>query len=100
MSEVSPIGIPNLLSQGDVLARTRGAQAGAEQVLKEQAAVEVRRAADRRAEQVQASARIGAAGRRRREDDRRGSRQHHDLYDAGDEEPEDGDEGHRLDVSA
>jgi hypothetical protein len=101
MSEVSPIGLPNLVSQGDLLARTRGAQVGAEQVLREQAAVELRRTAERRAEQVQEAGRVQPSGRRRRDEQRRGARDDREGYDLVDEVPDDEpDEGHHLDVTA
>jgi hypothetical protein len=101
MSEVSPIGIPNLVSQGDLIARTRGAQAGAEQVLREQTAVELRRVGDRRAGQVQETGKVQPSGKRRRDDQRRGAQDQHEGYDLVDEVPDDdGDEGHHLDVTA
>jgi hypothetical protein len=100
VSEVPPIGLPNILSQSDLIARTRGAQAGAEQALKDATAVELRRAAERRAEQVQSAARVEPAGRRRHEDEQRGSQEGHDRYDHAEEDPAEPDEGHHLDVSA
>jgi hypothetical protein len=100
MSDVPPIGIPNLVSQGDLIARTRGAQASAEQVLGEQTAAELHRIGEQRAEQVQESARVEASGRRGRERGQQQPDDPHDRYDHGDDDPDEADEGHRLDVSA
>jgi hypothetical protein len=97
MSDVPPIGLPNLISQGDLLARARSAQAGSERAGNDQVAAELRRLADRRAEQVQRAERVEATGRHRRED-RHPEETPHEHYD--DEPDADEDDGHRLDVTA
>ncbi len=96
MSNVPPIGIPNLVSQGDLLARARSAQAGAERAGNDQVAAELQRLAERRAEQVQRAERVEGMGPRQREGRQPGDRpdEHYD------DEPTDDDDGHLLDVTA
>jgi hypothetical protein len=99
VSEIVPIGLPNLVSQGDLLARARAAQIGADVAGNDAIAHELQRLAERRSEQVQRSGKIESAGRQRR-DRERGSGEHHEheRYDA---DPDgDDDEPHALDVTA
>jgi len=98
MSEIAPIGLPNLVSQGDLVARARAAAVGAERASNDEISNELQRIADRRAEQVQESQRVNATARERRE---RGQREKdpHARYDHLDEDDE-GDDDHLLDVTA
>ena len=99
MSEIIPIGLPNLVSQGDLLARARAAQIGAETAGNDTIAQELQRLAERRSEQVQRSGKVESTTRQRRERERGGGERHpHERYD---EEPDvDDDEPHALDVTA
>ena len=67
MSEVPQIGLPNLVSQGDLVARARAAAVGAERAGNDEIAHELQRIADRRREQVQETERVDALARERRE---------------------------------
>jgi len=98
MSEIAPIGLPNLVSQGDLVARARAAAAGAERAGNDEIAHELQRIADRRAEQVQETERVNALARERRERGQ-GERDPHARYDHLDEDDE-GDDDHLLDVTA
>ena len=99
MAEIQPIGLPNLLSQGDLLARARAAQSGSERVSSDQIAEELQRAADRRAEQVQKVARVEQAAKRRREREQRSAQ--HDPHERFDQATDDDDDDpHLLDVTA
>jgi hypothetical protein len=99
MSEVAPIGLPNLVSQGDLVARARAAAVGAERAGNDEITHELQRIADRRAEQVQETERVNALARERRE---RGGRERdpHDRYDRLEDDDEGGDDEHLLDVTA
>ncbi len=98
MSEIPPIGLPNLVSQGDIAARARAAMAGAERAGNATIADELQRLADLRAEQVQRAERVAGTSRERRERQQR--EDPHSRYDRGDDpdEPDDGE--HALDVTA
>ena len=99
MSEVPPIGLPNLVSQGDLVARARAAAAGAERAGNDEIAHELQRIADRRREQVQETERVNALARERRERrEREGDP--HARYDRLEDEDEGGDDDHLLDVTA
>jgi hypothetical protein len=99
MSDVPPIGLPNLVSQGEQLARARAA-GGAEGLAQDRTAVERQRAAVRRAAELAKVPRVEAVGRRA-DERRRGKGQagHGHTWDEQPLEDED-DEGHRLDVTA
>jgi|SRR4051794_20344294 hypothetical protein len=99
MSEVPQIGLPNLVSQGDLVARARAAAVGAERAGNDEIAHELQRIADRRREQVQETERVDALARERRE---RGERERdpHARYDRLEDEDEAGDDDHLLDVTA
>ena len=100
MSEISPIGLPNLVSQGDLVARARAAMAGSERAANDEIALQLRRDAERRAEQVQRAERVAATSRQRR-DRNRDNEDPHSRYDRGDDvEDEGGDDDHVLDVTA
>jgi hypothetical protein len=99
MSQIPPIGLPNLVSQGDLVARARAAMAGAERAGNDEIAQELRRLADRRAEQVQRAERVTATSRQRRERDRK-EQDPHSRYDRGDDVEDEGDGEHALDVTA
>jgi hypothetical protein len=98
MSEIPPIGLPNLVSQGDLVARARAAMSGSERAANEEIALELRRMAERRAEQVQRAERVAATSRQRREQQRR-EQDPHSRYDQV-EETDDDDDEHVLDVTA
>ncbi len=98
MGEITPIGLPNLLSQGDLLARVRSAQSGTDAASRDAVARELQRLTDLRAEQVQRTDRAGPGQRRERERER--PRHHHDDPDARYDEGDDDEEPRRLDVSA
>ena len=100
MPDIPPIGLPNLVSQGDMLARVRAAQIGSEVAGRDAIAHELDVIAERRSEQVQGLNRVEGSNRRRRDGrDRRSPDDPHSRFDA---EPDglDDDEPHRLDVSA
>ena len=99
MAEIPPIGLPNLISQGDMLARARSAQIGADTVGREVVARELERLAERRAEQVQRLARVEGLGRRGRERRGKDDADEHGRFDRPPEDDDD-DEPHLLDVSA
>jgi hypothetical protein len=100
MAEIQPMGLPNLVSQGDQLARAR-AQAGSETVAEDRHAIERQRNAVRRAGELPRVARVEPTGERRRDarrDERgeEGEDPHERLaWDVPDEDDE-----HRLDVTA
>jgi hypothetical protein len=98
MSEIPPIGLPNLVSQGDLVARARAAMAGSERAGNDTIAQELQRLAELRAEQVQRMERLAATKRQRREQQREDP---HSRYDHGDElDDDEGDDEHVLDVTA
>jgi hypothetical protein len=99
MSEIPPIGLPNLVSQGDLVARARAAMAGAERAGNDEIAHELQRLADRRAEQVQRAERVASTSRQNRERQRQ-ERDPESLYDRGDDADDEGDGAHALDVTA
>jgi len=98
MSEIVPIGLPNLVSQGDLVARARAAAAGAERAGNDEITHQLQRLADQRAEQVQATERVQETARERRERRQR-EQDPHARYDHLDDEDVDDDE-HLLDVTA
>lgn len=98
MSEIPPIGIPNLVSQSALVARTSVAMAGAERAANAAVAQELQRLAEVRAEQVQRTERPGVTKRQRREQQREDP---HSRYDHGDElDDDEGEDEHVLDVTA
>ena len=99
MSDVPPIGLPNLVSQGEQLARARAA-GGAEGLGQERTAIERERDAVRRAAELARVPRVEAIGRRADERKRGGGG--HGRGHTWDEPPLDEDDGeeHRLDVTA
>jgi hypothetical protein len=99
MSEIPPIGLPNLVSQGDLVARARAAMAGSERAGNATIAQELQRLAELRAEQVQRTERLAATKRQRREQPQR--EDPHSRYDHGDElDSDEDDDEHVLDVTA
>ena len=99
MSEVPPIGLPNLVSQGDLVARARAAAVGAERAGNDEITHELQRLADQRAEQVQQTERVQGLARERR-DRRQREQDPHARYDHLDEDDADDDDEHLLDVTA
>jgi hypothetical protein len=99
MSEIPPIGLPNLVSQGDLVARARAAMAGSERAANDEIALQLRREADRRAEQVQRAERVAATSRQRRDKNQR-DQDPHSRYDHVDDSDDDADGEHVLDVTA
>ena len=99
MSEIPPIGLPNLVSQGDLVARARAAAAGAERAGNDEITHQLQRLADQRAEQVQRAERVEALARERR-DRRQREQDPHARYDNLDDDDTDEDEEHLLDVTA
>jgi hypothetical protein len=100
MSDIPPIGLPNLVSQGEQLARARAA-GGAEGLGQDRTALERERAAVRRAAELARVPRVEAVGRRAEE--RKRGQAGHGRGHTWDEAPlDDGDDGeeHRLDVTA
>ena len=98
MSEIAPIGLPNLVSQGDLVARARAAAVGAERAGNDEITHQLQRLADQRAEQVQATERVQETAREQRERRQR-EQDPHARYDHLDDEDADDDE-HLLDVTA
>ena len=99
MSEIPPIGIPNLVSQSALLARTSVAIAGAERAANDTIALELRRIAEERAEQVQRAERVAGTSRQRR-DQSNDEQDPHSRYDHGDDADDEDDGEHVLDVTA
>lgn len=99
MSEIAPIGLPNLVSQGDLVARARAAAVGAERAGNDEITHELQRLADQRREQVQQTERVQGLARERR-DRRQREQDPHARYDHLDEDDGDGDDDHLLDVTA
>ncbi len=99
MSEIPPIGLPNLVSQGDLVARARAAMAGSERAGNAEIAQELQRLAERRAEQVQRAERVAATSRQRR-DRSRDESDPHSRYDRGEDADDEGEDEHVLDVTA
>lgn len=99
MSEIPPIGLPNLVSQGDLVARARAAMVGSERANNDTIALELQRLAELRAVQVQRMERLAATKRQRREQQ---DEDPHSRYDQGDEleDDDEGDGEHVLDVTA
>jgi hypothetical protein len=93
------IGLPNLVGQGELLARTRGAQAGAEAAARDTIAAGLRHEATQRAEELPPTERVEGVNRDPKGRDGQGSsgqrREHGD-----DPEPDDGEDGHLVDVMA
>src|SRR5262245_17419911 len=98
MSEIPPIGLPNLVSQGDLGRRARAAAAGAERAGNDEIAHELQRIADRRAEQVQETERVHALSREQRERRER-ERDPHARYDSLEDDDDADDDDHLLDVT-
>jgi hypothetical protein len=99
MSEIPPIGLPNLVSQGDLVARARAAAAGAERAGNDEITHQLQRIADQRAEQVQRAERVQELARERRERRQR-EQDPHARYDNLDDDDADPDDDHLLDVTA
>jgi hypothetical protein len=99
MSEIAPIGLPNLVSQGDLVARARAAASGAERAGNDEITHQLQRLADQRAEQVQQTERVQELARERR-DRREREQDPHARYDHLDDDEADGDDDHLLDVTA
>jgi hypothetical protein len=100
MSEIPPIGLPNLVSQGEQLARARAA-GGGEGLVQDRHAVERERDAVRRAAELARVPRVEAVGRRAEERRRgQGGGRHGQTWDDQQFEDADDDGGHRLDVTA
>jgi hypothetical protein len=98
MLEPPRVGLPNIVGQGELVARTRGAQAGAEHAARSTVAATLQHESVRRAEQLPATERVEAIGKEpehEHEQGRRGGR-HADA----DELPDDDGDGHLLDVTA
>jgi hypothetical protein len=93
------IGLPNLVGQGELLARTRGAQAGAEHAARDTIAAALRHEAVKGAEELPPTHLAENVNRDPKGRDEQGSsgkrRQHGD-----DLEPDDGEDGHLVDVTA
>jgi len=99
MSEIPPIGLPNLVSQGNLVSRAWAANAGAERAANDEIAIELRRASEEKAERVQRTERVGGTMRQRR-DGSRDEQDPHSRYDHGDDADDEDDGEHVLDVTA
>ena len=99
MLEPPRIGLPNLVGQGELLARTRGAQAGAEHAARDTIAAGLRHEALQRAQELPPTHRVEDVNKDPQGRDGEGSsgrrREHRD-----DLEPDDGEDGHLVDVTA
>jgi hypothetical protein len=100
MSEIPRVGLPNLLSQSELLARSRGAYTGAEANVRDAVRQELQADAVQRAERLPAAARVEAVGKRREERrDPREDGEEDDGHSHWDEAPDD-DERPGLDLTA
>jgi hypothetical protein len=100
MLEPPRVGLPNLVGQGELVARSRGAQTGAEHAAREAVAASLQQEAVRRAEQVPETHRVEAM--EKDPNDEQASGRHPGHGRDADAEPDDeGDaDGHLLDVMA
>jgi hypothetical protein len=93
------IGLPNLVGQGELIARTRGAQVGAEHAARDTIAAGLRQEAVQRAEELPPTHRVEGVERDPKGRDEQGSSgQRREQGD--DHEPDDGEDGHLVDVMA
>ena len=99
MLEPPRIGLPNLVGQGELLARTRGAQAGAEHAARDTIAAGLRHEALQRAQELpptHLAENVNRDGKNQDEQGSSGKRRRH----GDDLEPDDGEDGHLVDVTA
>src|SRR5690242_288102 len=100
MSEIPRVGLPNLVGQSELLARSRGAYSGAEASVRDAVRQELQADAVQRAERLPPAPKVEAAGKRREERrDPRGEREEDDGHSHWDEAPDD-DERSGLDLTA
>jgi hypothetical protein len=98
MIEAPRVGLPNLVGQGELVARTRGAMAGAETAAREAVAASLHTEAVRRAEQLPAARRVEELGKDPQRQEQRG---HHGRRGAEDDAaPDDPEDGHLVDLTA
>ena len=98
MLEPPRVGLPNIVGQGELVARTRGAQAGAAETVRAQVAASLQQESVRKAEQLPPAERVDAIGKDREEPRQRGG--HGGRHAGADHEPDDDGDGHLLDVVA
>ena len=98
MLEPPRVGLPNLVGQSEVIARTRSAQAGAAEAVHAQVADALQQDSVRKAEQLSPTERVERTAKDREESREQGGQ---DGRQAGDEPDDDGEgDGHLLDVVA
>lgn len=100
MQEISRIAIPNLVSQGDQLARSRGTMAGGELALRTIAAESLRRDGVERAEHLEPAHALEAIDRRERERRGRGGGGGGHAPEDDAEAADDDAPGHHIDITA
>jgi hypothetical protein len=98
MLEPPRVGLPNLVGQGELVARTRGAQTGAEHAAREAVAAGLQAEAVRRAEQVPETHRVEAM--EKDPNDEQAPDRHAGHGHDADVDDDDDDDGHLLDVMA
>jgi hypothetical protein len=99
MMEAPRVGLPNLVGQGELVARTRGAVAGAENAARAAIAAGLQTEAVQRAEHLPAAHRVEALGKdpqQQHGQGGQGSRRGEDHHAA----PDDPEDGHLVDVTA
>jgi len=100
MLEPPRVGLPNIVGQGELVARTRGAQAGAAEAVRATVAASIRQESVRKAEQLQRAHRVEGIGEESEQapDGRRRGGDGAAHHAAPGED--DGGDGHLLDVVA
>lgn len=98
MNEITRIGLPQIVGQGEQIARSRGTMSGGELVLQELGAQASRKEAVQRAEHIRPTGRVEPTGKRGEERRRDESGRRGDGRD--DEDGPDDGAGRTIDVMA
>jgi hypothetical protein len=99
MLEPPRVGLPNIVGQGELVARTRGAQAGAAEAVRGTVAASIQQESIRKAEQLPRAERVDAIGKDH--EHTQDGRRHGGERTADDHGLDDDDaDGHLLDVVA
>ncbi len=99
MLEPPRIGLPNLLGQGELMARMRSATAGADSAARDAIAASLQQEAVRRAEELPAAQRVERTGEDPHEHDQ-GGRQGGRRGAEDGADPDDPEDGPLVDVTA
>jgi hypothetical protein len=98
MQEIQRVGLPNLLSQSELVARSRGTL-GAEVAVRDQIAMALARQAQQKAGELRPVTQVEAAGKRQR-DPREEQRDEHDHTPEDDGGLLEDEPHHTIDLSA